>query len=216
LFSANNVQSLTSGGSNNYNNTSNNTSVGSDVNQLSSGINIGSRNVLRSQNIINLGNRNNALANTDNIILGTNNNLSPLVSNCVSMGNGSTLTQSSQINNNGITSLKVSNLFQGDVGIGMNQLLMDSLGEVYRQSSSIRGKDNIKKYTCSELYNLQPRSYTVNGVETFGLIAEEVEAAGFPELCTYDEFGVVLGVNYSMLTIPLLEGLFQLHGRLIK
>lgn len=119
-----------------------------------------------------------------------------------------------------IISAKLSNTYQGSVGAGMNQLLMDSTGEVYRQSSRRDGKTRIRNldehpiYKMLDVTKLQPRAYTVNGKQGFGFIAEEVEAAGFVDLCTYDNEGNLTGVNYTMLNVFLQDRIRNLEARI--
>jgi hypothetical protein len=119
-----------------------------------------------------------------------------------------------------VTSVKLSNAYQSSVGVGMNQLLMDATGEVYRQSSRRDGKGKIKKlrkhpiYKMLDITNLKPRAYTVNGQQGFGFVAEEVEDAGFMDLCTYDAEGELTGVNYTMLNVFLQDHVRDLEKRI--
>lgn len=119
-----------------------------------------------------------------------------------------------------VTSAKLSNVYQSSVGIGMNQLLMDATGEVYRQSSRRDGKCKIKNlgdhpiYKMLDISKLKPRAYTVDGKQGFGFVAEEVEEAGFMDLCTYDANGDLTGVNYTMLNVFLQDRLRVLEGRI--
>ena len=65
-----------------------------------------------------------------------------------------------------------------------------------------------------DITKLQPRAYTVNGKQGFGFIAEEVEAAGFVDLCTYDNEGNLTGVNYTMLNVFLQDRIRNLEARI--
>lgn len=121
---------------------------------------------------------------------------------------------------NNLTSLKLSNLYQSSVGVGMNQLLMDATGEVYRQSSLQSGKTKIRNlqehpiYRMLDVTKLKPRAYTVNGKQGFGFVAEEVEEAGFVDFCTYDPEGNLTGVNYVMINVFLQDRIRELEARI--
>lgn len=105
-----------------------------------------------------------------------------------------------------VTSLKLSNAFQTSAA-SLSQLLMDGTGTVFRQASRRAAKEQIVDLEAKDTRALRPRAYKADGQQSFGLIAEEVEAAGFPELCTYDPDGVLTGVSYSMLAVHLLAEL---------
>lgn len=124
-------------------------------------------------------------------------------------------TQNSQIYvYNNLTSLKLSPAYQSSPGAGMNQLLMDGSGDVFRQSSRADGKAGVRDLETLDTGKLRARAYTSEGVQGFGLVAEEVEAAGFGLLCNYSREGKLQGVNYPMLAVYLLAELREQDSRL--
>jgi hypothetical protein len=78
------------------------------------------------------------------------------------------------------------------------------------ESSSIRFKENIKPLepALGKVEQLNPVTYNKIGVaeEEIGLIAEEV-AELFPEVATYNEEGLVSGVQYQRLSVILLKAM---------
>jgi hypothetical protein len=80
----------------------------------------------------------------------------------------------------------------------------------FTESSSIRFKENIKplELALSKVEQLNPVTYNKIGVEEeeIGLIAEEV-AELFPEVVTYNEEGLVSGVQYQRLSVILLKAM---------
>jgi len=87
------------------------------------------------------------------------------------------------------------------------------------ESSSIRFKENIKPLEPSlgKVEQLNPVTYNKIGVleEEIGLIAEEV-AELFPEVVTYNEEGLVSGVQYQRLSVILLKAVQELTERVNK
>jgi hypothetical protein len=118
---------------------------------------------------------------------------------------------------NSTTSVKLSTLYQSTASGAVSQLLIDPLGEVFRQSSIRATKKNIKNLEEDAIYSrlnvsdLVPRAYRVGDKTGIGFIAEEVENAGFSCLCTYDGRGELTGVNYSMLNVFLLNEVQKLE-----
>ncbi len=84
--------------------------------------------------------------------------------------------------------------------------------EVYRDTSSLKYKENVENITenTSNIYNLRPVSFTLksSGYEDFGLIAEEVYTQ-FPKLVTLDAFGNPDGVNYDRISVLLLNEMIK-------
>jgi hypothetical protein len=80
----------------------------------------------------------------------------------------------------------------------------------FTEQSSKRFKENIKNLepTLSKVEQLNPVTYNKIGVveEEIGLIAEEV-AELFPEVVTYNEEGLVSGVQYQRLSVILLKAM---------
>ena len=103
---------------------------------------------------------------------------------------------------------------------GTIPLYLDVYGVVSYQSSTIRGKENVKELPdCSWLYDLRPVSFTwkdskranLEGTR-IGLIAEEVNAV-CPQLTWLDKEGKPEGVHYEWLGIPLLVEVKKLHNQ---
>jgi hypothetical protein len=89
----------------------------------------------------------------------------------------------------------------------------------FTESSSIRFKENIKPLepALGKVEQLKPVTYNKIGVveEEIGLIAEEV-AELFPEVVTYNEEGLVSGVQYQRLSVILLKAVQELTERVNK
>jgi hypothetical protein len=126
------------------------------------------------------------------------------------------------------TSLKFSPSYQNNVGIGMSNLLMDPNGRIFRQISRREYKENIINLRDSERYksynvlDLIPRAFTSKstGKDAFGLIAEEVEAAGMVDLLTHEIDPLnkkslrIGGVAYHMLPVLLLQAYKELKDKI--
>ena len=89
----------------------------------------------------------------------------------------------------------------------------------FTEQSSIRFKENIKPLepALGKVEQLKPVTYNKIGVveEEIGLIAEEV-AELFPEVVTYNEEGLVSGVQYQRLSVILLKAVQELTERVNK
>ena len=99
------------------------------------------------------------------------------------------------------------------IGTGTgSDLYMTTAGYFVRYSSSKRYKDNINKLNVdyNKFMSLNPVSFEWNknslseGVEDYGLIAEEVEKID-TKLASYNEDKTVEGVNYQKVNIMLLK-----------
>jgi hypothetical protein len=89
--------------------------------------------------------------------------------------------------------------------------------EIYTVPSSLRFKENISdlEIDTSKIYQLRPVSFNPIGKtkRTFGLIAEET-AEILPELVTFDAEGKPFSVNYSLLSVLLLNEMKKLKSEL--
>ncbi len=87
-------------------------------------------------------------------------------------------------------------------------VVVDANGKLWKKSSSIRYKQNIRKLDSApeQLLQLQPRRFEwkTTEEEDIGLIAEEVEKV-IPDLVIYDKEGRPDAVKYDKITIYLLE-----------
>lgn len=87
---------------------------------------------------------------------------------------------------------------------------VDADGRFGQNTSSIRFKENVRDANLdpAAVLRLRPRIYDrknkAEGINEFGLIAEEVEAE-VPELALYDRAGVLETVAYEKLAVALLE-----------
>ena len=111
-----------------------------------------------------------------------------------------------------LTSTGSGNLFIPNLGTppgGSVDLAVDSNGQVFKQSSSLRYKDNVKPLDedFSKIMALQPISFTSNGgtAEQIGYAAEDVAAAGLEHLVTRDDLGRPEAVSYKHLGIYAIE-----------
>jgi hypothetical protein len=90
------------------------------------------------------------------------------------------------------------------------QLVVDASGNVYKDSSSRRYKENIEDFSIDprELLGLKPVEfyYKDTGAHSFGYIAEEVDELGLNNLVMYDEEGQPDALRYDKLSIYLVEG----------
>ncbi len=117
-------------------------------------------------------------------------------------------------------------IIEGNVGIGTTSpgsklsiaglgsstgttLVIDSSGNVWKDSSSIRYKNNVQSFTAdySKVLELNPVSYNFKGtnMRTIGYIAEEVDELGLTDLVVYDQSGRPDALKYDRLPIYLLE-----------
>ncbi len=112
-----------------------------------------------------------------------------------------------------------SKLSIANLGTGTGTtLVIDSSGNVFKDSSSERYKMNIEPLNVDfeKVLELQPKEYDFkdSGIHTIGYIAEEVEAlGGLDDLLIYDNQGRVDGFKYDRLPIYTLEIVKGLNER---
>jgi hypothetical protein len=98
----------------------------------------------------------------------------------------------------------------GTVGV-----LVDDNGVLYKSSSSIRYKKNVKdlKIDLNDILGLQSVRFEWknSGKEDIGLIAEDVDQV-IPDLVSYNQQGKPNGVRYEKLSVYLLEALKELKA----
>lgn len=94
--------------------------------------------------------------------------------------------------------------------------VIDMDGSILAQASAERFKRDIHDYPGGDWRAIRPvlyrlrRAYEAVGDEALyevGVIAEELEQAGFPELVGYDEQGDVFTVHYDRLAVVAINGL---------
>jgi hypothetical protein len=113
-----------------------------------------------------------------------------------------------QINRNGLL----------DATGSYNDLSIDTSGNVVMgSSSSARYKTNLKviergRYMDLLKLNTYTFNYKANGIESFGLIAEEVDRLGLTELVMYDSDGNPDNVQYKLLSVSLLHLLQDIYN----
>lgn len=109
--------------------------------------------------------------------------------------------------------------FDNIAALAGTDLVIDGSGNVGKQSSSARFKENIceLKADFQRLFRLQPVAfnYKGNGTKTLGYLAEDVASQGLDELVTYDGQGRPESVQYKLIPVYLLELLKEQH-RLIR
>jgi len=88
-------------------------------------------------------------------------------------------------------------------------MVVDSNGNIGKQSSSVRYKENVadSHQAFERALLLQPKSYDLkgSGQKGFGYLAEDVEALGIEDLVGYDAEGRPDSVHYKLLGIYALE-----------
>jgi hypothetical protein len=98
---------------------------------------------------------------------------------------------------------------------GTVAVLVDNDGVLYKSSSSIRYKQNVKELQIdlNDVLGLQSVRFEwkENGKEDVGLIAEDVEQI-IPDLVSYNNDGKPNGVRYEKLSVYLLEALKELKA----
>lgn len=94
---------------------------------------------------------------------------------------------------------------------------VDSNGILYRSTSALKYKQNIRDLEEMDILKLKPVRYNSKcesddqTKDFLGLIADWVDEAGFKELVIYGDNGEVEGFNYERLTVVLLKSLQTLR-----
>lgn len=99
---------------------------------------------------------------------------------------------------------------------GWLNLGVDAGGRIGQTSSSARYKKDIDDLQhAGRIDDLRPRRFAwIEGDQPdVGLIAEEVAAAGYSDLVTYNEDGETMGVRYEMLAVLLIPEIIALRKR---
>jgi hypothetical protein len=126
--------------------------------------------------------------------------------NVSSSGTGNSVLISSGLGNLQIPSL-------GTPPSSSIDLVVDSSGNVYKQSSSIRYKEDVKPLVedFAKVMALTPVTFRYKGGhdEQIGYVAEDVEAAGLSRLVHRDDEGQAEAVSYKHLGIYAIELLKQ-------
>jgi hypothetical protein len=98
-------------------------------------------------------------------------------------------------------------------------VVVSATGQLIRDSSSIRYKNNVKSLDLdiSKLSKLRPVSfnYKSDNASNIGLIAEEVDEV-LPELINYNEDGQPDSIRFNGLTVMLLEKVRELDSEIQK
>jgi len=96
-------------------------------------------------------------------------------------------------------------------------MVIDASGDVWKDSSSVRYKENIKDLDLSnipeKLLELNPISfnYKGTGASSFGYLAEDVAGLGLTDLVIYDASGQPDALRYDKLGLYLVEGFKMTH-----
>lgn len=97
---------------------------------------------------------------------------------------------------------------------------IDGAGNFNRSTSALKYKHEIRDLELIDVNLFRPVRYKPNDLkfdqskDYIGIIADEVEAAGIPELVTYGNDGEVEGFAYERLTVVLLKAVQDLTARL--
>ncbi len=114
---------------------------------------------------------------------------------------------------NPTSSLAIANLPSGSE---MN-ITADNTGNLYRDTSSRRYKENIQPLDddFAKILQLAPRSfiYKDSQLESFGYIAEELDDLGLDNLVIYNEEGDPESIRYDKLSVYLIEIVKDLYSR---
>jgi superfamily I DNA/RNA helicase len=88
-------------------------------------------------------------------------------------------------------------------------LVADSNGNIFTQSSSARHKENIAEFKddFAKVLAIEPVSfrYRDSGHESVGYLAEDLHEKGLGSLVSYDDEGLPFSINYKLLPVYLLE-----------
>lgn len=94
-----------------------------------------------------------------------------------------------------------------------------STGEIWKDGSSIRFKENVKDLSIDSglLNELRPVSYNRIGdkAEKFGFIAEEVVSI-FPQIVGVDKDGIPDSISYEYLVVPIIAEMKKLKAEILE
>ncbi len=99
-----------------------------------------------------------------------------------------------------------------------NAVNVDASGNVYRSTSALKYKTNVRDLEDIDINLFRAVRYNSNCAidnpdqDHFGLIADEVDAAGITELVNYGADGEVEGFQYERLTVVLLKAMQTLKA----
>jgi hypothetical protein len=92
-------------------------------------------------------------------------------------------------------------------------MVIGSGGYIYRSTSALKYKTDVRDLESIDINKFRPVRYKSKCTDDdankdfFGVIADEVDAAGIKELVTYGETGEVEGFQYERLTVVLLKSI---------
>ncbi len=98
-------------------------------------------------------------------------------------------------------------------GASAANLYSDSTGQVYRSTSALKYKQDIRDLESIDINSFRPVRYKSKcegddqTKDHFGIVADEVDEAGIKELVTYCGNGEVEGFQYERLTVVLLKAI---------
>ena len=99
-----------------------------------------------------------------------------------------------------------------------NAVNVDASGNIYRSTSALKYKTNVRDLADIDINLFRPVRYNSNCAidnpdkDHFGVIADEVDAAGITELVNYGADGEVEGFQYERLTVVLLKAMQTLKA----
>ncbi len=139
------------------------------------------------------------------------------------------------VDNFAIWAMGEKNYFSGKIGIGTTNpqtnlcisdltvggsynLRVDGNGNVYRDASSERYKQNIRAFKddFNKILQLQPKKfqYPQGAQVDIGYTAEEVDQLGLRDLVVYDETGRPDAIKYDKLALYLIEVIKELNAKI--
>lgn len=127
------------------------------------------------------------------------------------VGQGSTVTSGS----NNIWWIGTYNNTTGSAA----NMVVASNGSFARSTSSLKYKQDIRDLESIDVNKFRPVRYKSKcenddqTIDHFGLIADEVDAAGIKELVSYGAEGEVEGFQYERLTVVLLKAIQELSAK---
>jgi hypothetical protein len=98
-------------------------------------------------------------------------------------------------------------------GAASSSVQVDSTGQIYRLTSALKYKTDIRDLESVDINKFRPVRYKSNCAiddptkDHFGVIADEVDANGFKELVNYGVDGEIEGFQYEKFTVVLLKAI---------
>ena len=130
---------------------------------------------------------------------------------------GSAISFSETMNLNSSGNLTVLGIYNNTTASAAN-VFVNSSGLLFRSTSALKYKQDIRNLESMDISLLRPVRYKSKckgddqTKDHFGVIADEVDAAGIKELVTYNAKNEVEGFQYERLTVVLLKAIQELKA----